>query len=171
VEPNPAAIAWYVEEAQRLLEDQQRRTESLRTRAGQIAGFGAAVFALIGGNAATILGGTEGFGRVATGAMLFAAAICLAVSVAVAIWGVTRSQPFGGLAADEIKVYTSGRFLAERDLWRVQVRALRAMETGIRQAQENDDAVAVAITISLYGFLTGLGFSLVLLGTLILELI
>jgi hypothetical protein len=171
VEPNPAAIAWYMEEAQRLLEDQQRRAESLRTRAGQIAGFGAAVFALIGGNAATILGAAEGFGRVATGAMLFAAAICLAASVAVAIWGVTRPQLFGSLAADEIKVYTSGHFLAEPDLWRVHVRALRAMETSIRRAQENDDAVSAAITISLYGFLTGLGFSLVLLGTLILELI
>jgi hypothetical protein len=40
VEPNPAAIAWYVEEAQRLLEEQQRRAESLRTRGGQLAGFG-----------------------------------------------------------------------------------------------------------------------------------
>ena len=44
--PNPEAIAWYVEEAQRLLEDQQRRAESLRTRGGQIAGFGAAVLAV-----------------------------------------------------------------------------------------------------------------------------
>lgn len=49
--PNPEAIAWYVEEAQRLLEDQQRWVESLRTRGGQIAGFGAAVLALIGSNA------------------------------------------------------------------------------------------------------------------------
>jgi hypothetical protein len=171
VEPNPAAIAWYVEEAQRLLEDQQRRAESLRARAGQIAGFGAAVFALIGGNAATILGATEGFGRVVAGAMLFASAVCLAVAVAVAIWGVTRPQPLGGLAADEIKVYTSGRFLAEPDLWRVHVRALRAMETSVRRAQESDDAVAVAITTSLYSFLLGLGFSLILLGTLIVELI
>jgi len=45
----------HVEEAQRLLEDQQRRAESLRTRGGQIAGFGAAVLALIGGNATSLL--------------------------------------------------------------------------------------------------------------------
>jgi hypothetical protein len=45
------------------------------------------------------------------------------------------------------------------------------METSVRRAQENDDAVAVAITNSLYSFLAGLGFSLILLGTLILELI
>lgn len=55
-EPNPEAIAWYVEEAQHLLEDQQRRAESLRTRGGQIAGFGATVLALIGGNASQLVG-------------------------------------------------------------------------------------------------------------------
>jgi hypothetical protein len=44
-----------VEEGQRLLEEQQRRAESLQTRAGQIAGFGAVLLALIGGNAAAIL--------------------------------------------------------------------------------------------------------------------
>jgi hypothetical protein len=37
--PDSEAIAWYVEERQRLLEDQQRRVESLQTRAAQIAGF------------------------------------------------------------------------------------------------------------------------------------
>ena len=31
---NSEAIAWYVEESQRLLEDRQRRAESLQTRAG-----------------------------------------------------------------------------------------------------------------------------------------
>jgi hypothetical protein len=55
ISPNPEAIAWYVEEAQRLLEDQQRRAESLRTRGGQVAGFGAVFLALIGGNATKIL--------------------------------------------------------------------------------------------------------------------
>ena len=62
--PNPEAIAWYVGEAQRLLEDQQRRAESLRTRGGQIAGFGAAVLALIGGNAGELLHGLDGAAHV-----------------------------------------------------------------------------------------------------------
>jgi hypothetical protein len=44
--PNSEAIAWYVEESQRLLEVQQRRAESLPTRAGQIAGFGAVLLAI-----------------------------------------------------------------------------------------------------------------------------
>jgi hypothetical protein len=82
-----------------------------------------------------------------------------------------KPRPFAVLAADESAIYASDRFLAEPDLWRVHGRALRAMETSVRRAQENDDAVAVAITNSLYSFLAGLGFSLILLGTLILELI
>jgi protein subunit release factor B len=61
--PNSEAIAWYVEESQRLLEEQQRRAESLQTRAGQIAGFGAVLLALIGRNAATILHELHGVAR------------------------------------------------------------------------------------------------------------
>lgn len=171
MEPNPAAIAWYVEEAQRLLEEQQRRAESLKTRGGQVAGFGAAVLALIGGNAATILGAAEGAVRGVIGLMLLLAVISLAVAVAVAIWGLLKPQPVAALAADEIRIYGSERFLAEPDLWRVHVRSLRALEGLARQAQREGDAAAAAIGISLHGFLIGLGFSLVSLGTLIFELI
>ena len=171
MEPNPDAIAWYVEEAQRLLEDQQRRAESLRTRGGQLAGFGAAVLALIGGNAATILSAATGSVRVVIALMLLLALISLAASVAVAIWGLMTPHPFASLAADEIKIYASERFLTEPELWRVHLRSLRALEGLTRQAQREGNAAATAIAISLHGFLLGLGFSLVLLGTLIFELI
>lgn len=171
MEPNPAAIAWYVEEAQRLLEDQQRRAESLRTRGGQVAGFSAAVLALIGGNAGTILGASEGSARLAIGAALLAAVVCLATAVAIAVWGVIKSRPFIAINADEIANYTSERFLGESDLWRVHLRSLRALETATRQAEEEGNAAAEAIERALYAFLTGLGFSLISLGTLIAELI
>jgi hypothetical protein len=171
VEPNPAAIAWYVEEAQRLLEEQQRRAESLRTRAGHLAGFGAAVLALVGGNGAQILEAAAGSARLAIGSALIVAVICLAAAVGVAIWGVIKPWPFATLAADEIALYTSDRFLAEPDLWRVQVRSLRTLEEVTREAQKDGNAAARAITVSLYSLLAGLGFSLVSLGTLIFELI
>ena len=170
-EPNAEATAWYVEEAQRLLEDQQRRAESLRARGGQLAGFGAAVLALIGGNAATILDATRGSVQVAIGLTLLLGVICLAAGVAVAIWGVMRPWPFAALAADEIRIYTSERFLSEPDLWRVHVRSLRALEGLARETQREGNVAAAAIAISLYAFLAGLGFSLISLGTLIVELI
>lgn len=169
VEPNPAAIMWYVQEAQRLLEDQQRHAESLRIRGGQIAGFGAAVLALIGGNAATIVEAVEGSGRLAIGVALLAAVLCLAVAVAVAIWGVIRPQSFAVIAADEIANYTSERFLNEHDVWRVHVRSLRALEVSARQTEEEGNAAARAIMTSLRAFLAGLAFSSISVGTLILE--
>ena len=169
--PNAEAIAWYVEEAQRLLEDQQRRAESLRTRGAQIAGFGAAVLALIAGNAATILEASEGSARVVIGSMLFASGVSLVAAVAIAIWGVMRPFPFAALGADEITVYRTERFLTESDLWRVHLRSLDALEKVTREAQEDANAATAAITTSLYALLIGLGFSLISLGTLIAELI
>lgn len=165
------AIAWYVEEAQRLLEEQQRRAELLRTRGGQIAGFGAALIALIGANVGTVLEVAAGSTRVVLGVMLLAAVICLAVAVVVAIWGVIKPQPFVSVAADEITIYASERFLTEPDLWRVHVRSLRALEEAAREAQEDGNAAAGAIMISLYALLGGLGLSLTSLATLILGLI
>jgi hypothetical protein len=170
-QPNAEAIAWYVEEAQRLLEDQQRRAESLRTRGGQLAGFGAAVLVLIGGNSATILQATEGTARVIIGLTLFAGAASLATAVAAAVWGVMRPRLIASLGADEITAYTSRRFLCEPDLWRVHLRSLHALEEMAREVQEDGDAVAAAIIASLYALFTGLGFSLISLGTLTFELI
>lgn len=170
-DPNPAAVAWYVEEAQRLLEDQQRRAESLRARGGQVAGFGAAVLALIGGNAGVILRATEGSARVAVGGALLAAAVCLVASVVIAIWGVIKPWTFATITAVEIANYRSDRFLYEPDLWRVHIRSLKALETATRQTEEEGNIAAKAIARALYVFLVGLAFSLISLGTLIVELI
>jgi hypothetical protein len=169
--PNAEAIAWYVEEAQRLLEDQQRRAESLRTRGGQVAGFGAVFLALIGGNAAKILETVDGYTGTATGLALLGASVCLAVSVVVAGVGVIKPQPFASISADEITNYLSDRFLSEPDLWRVHVRSLRALETATRNAQDGGNAAAKAINVSLYAFLAGLAFSVLAIGILIVELI
>jgi hypothetical protein len=171
VEPNPAAIAWYVEEAQRLLEDQQRRVESLRTRGAQVAGFGAAVLALTAGNVAVLLKASGGSTRIAIGGALFAAVICLAAAVGIAIWGVVGTRPLVSLAADEVAIYISDRFLCEPDLWRVHLRSLKALRKATREAQEVENNAATAMRISLYALLLGLGFSLISLGTLIFELI
>jgi hypothetical protein len=169
--PNKEAIAWYVEEAQRLLEDQQRRAESLRTRGGQVAGFGAVFIALIGSNAAKILESVHGCPQVWIGLTLIGASLCLVVSVAVAVVGVIKPQPFASISADEITNYLSDRFLSEPDLWRVHVRSLRALEQATRDAQEGGNAAVRAINVSLYAFLAGLAFSLVAIATLITELI
>ena len=171
MEPNPAAIAWYVEEAQRLLEDQQRRAESLRTRGGQVAGFAAVLLALIGGNAAKILEAVDGGGETLIGLALIGAAGLLAVSVGVAVVGVVMPRPFVTISAAEITNYLTDRFLNEPDLWRVHIRSLRALEIATKDAQAGGNAAVKAIGVSLYAFLAGLAFSVFAIGTLIVELI
>jgi hypothetical protein len=168
---NPEAIAWYVEEAQRLLEDQQRRAESLRTRGGQLAGFGAVFLALIGSNAAKILHESHGCDRTEIAVALIIAGLCLVASVAVAVIGVIKPQSYAAISADEITNYLSDRFLTESDLWRVHVRSLRALEVATKDAQNGGNAAARAINFSQYAFLAGLGFSVLAIGILIVELV
>jgi hypothetical protein len=170
-EANPEAIAWYVEEAQRLLEDQQRRAESLRTRGGQVAGFGAVFLAVIGGNATTILEAVDGGVGAVIGSALIAASLCLTASVAVAIVGVIKPQSYATISAEEIANYLSDRFRNEPELWRVHVRSLRALRTATKDAQEGGNAAARAINLSLFAFLAGLAFSVIAVSTLIVELI
>jgi hypothetical protein len=169
--PNPEAIAWYVEEAQRLLEDQQRRAESLRTRGGQVAGFAAAVLALIGGNANDLVASLDGVARVVADVCLLAAAFCLAAAVMIAIWGALRPRAFAGISAEEIVTYTSDPFLTEVDLWRVHVRSLYAIYHATADAEETSSLAVKAVERSFVAFLMGLGFSLLAIATLLVELI
>ena len=170
-EPNPEAIAWYVEEAQRLLEDQQRRAESLRTRGGQVAGFGAAVLALIGGNTISVLEALDGEVRVVVGGALGAAALCLAMAVAVAVWGALRPKVFAAISSEEVAVYTGERFLTEPNLWRVHIRVLHTLSKATIITQRAGDSAERAIEWSLRAFLAGLAFSLLAIATLLMELI
>ena len=116
----------------------------MQTRAGQIAGFGAVLLALIGGNAATILDQSQGGSRAAVAAMLIGAALCLAVSVAVAVVGVSRTQSYAEISADEIANYLTEPFLDAPELWRVQVRSLRTINEVIEDAQKRaNDATEI----------------------------
>lgn len=136
-----------------------------------MAGFGAVFLALIGGNAVKILEAVDGCAGVLIGATLIAASLCLAASVAVAVVGVIKPQSFASISADEITNYLSDRFLSEPDLWRVHVRSLRGLEEATRDAQDGGNAAAKAINVSLYAFLAGLAFSVLAIGTLVVELI
>jgi hypothetical protein len=168
---NSEAIAWYVEEAQRLLEEQQRRVESLRTRGGQIAGFGALFLALVGGNAARILGEAHGGAKAVIAATLVISSLCLIASVAAAVIGANKSGSYSTVGADEIANFLTRPFLDAPELWRVQVRSLRALEAAAENAQKGGDDALKSIAVSLYTFLVGLGFAVASVGILIGELI
>jgi len=168
---NSEVIAWYVEESQRLLEDQQRRAESLRTRGGQIAGFGALLLAVIGGNATRILGESHGAARTGIAVMLIAATLCLAVSIAVSVIGVNRPRSYATISSEEIANYLTNSFLDAPELWPVHVRSLRSLKKAAEDAQEGGNDALKSITVSLYAFLVGLAFTVVAVAILTVELI
>ena len=168
---NVEAIAWYVEEGRRLLEEQQRRAESLQTRAGQIAGFGAVLLALVGGNAVEILHEVHGIGGTGIAVLSIGATLSLSVSVALAAIGASRSQSHAAISADEIANYLTDPFLDAPDLWRVHVRSLRTLKKATADAQKRENAALKWITTSLYAFLVGLASAVVVLALLIVELV
>jgi hypothetical protein len=169
--PNPAAIAWYVEQSQRLLEDQQRRAESLRTRGGQLAGFGAAVLAVVGSNARSFLKAADGCTEAVIAAGLLGAVTALAISVAIAVLGAVKPRTFAAISAAEVANYTTHRFLNEPDVWRVHVRTLKALHEATTIAQEAGNGAAAAINHGLQFFLIGLAATFVAVAALIIGLI
>jgi predicted PurR-regulated permease PerM len=104
-------------------------------------------------------------------ATLIIAALCLAASVAVAVKGVSSQGANLSVSTNEITNYLTAPFLDAPELWRVQVRALRAMEAAAEFTQKRADDALKSITVSLYAFLVGLGFAVVSVGFLIVELI
>lgn len=125
-EPNPEAIAWYVAQAEAALGDLQVRVQAIRSRAGQLAGFAAAVIVLVGGNADRIVGGLVGAPRIVAGVALLAATALFVASIGSAVFSIPlRSQSIFDVSGREVANYATARFTHEPDLWRVHVRTIR----------------------------------------------
>lgn len=86
------------------------------------------------------------------------AAFCLAVAVAVAIWGTLKPKAFAAISAEETGNFASQRFLSEADLWRVHVRSLHALDHATANAQDAVNSGARAVEKSFWAFLVGLAF-------------
>lgn len=92
MDPNPEAIAWYVEKSERLLDDLRARVLSLRTRGGQLAGFSGAVLALAGANAESVLDALHGVARGVAGASLLVGSLFLIAALGAALRGTLLPQ-------------------------------------------------------------------------------
>jgi hypothetical protein len=169
VEPNPEAIAWYVQKSERLLEDLRARVLAQRARGGQLAGFSGAVLALVGANAESVLDALHGLGRDAAGASLLLGSLLLIASLVAALRGTLLPQPVSDISAAEVANYTSERFIHEPDLWRVHVRAIHALLASIESMTWHIDSAARIVEMAEYFFLSGLFTVGVAFATLIVQ--
>lgn len=168
--PNPEAIAWYVLQAETLLDDLRGRVQSLRSRAGQLAGFAAAVVALVGGNADRILNTLNGVPRDIAGIALLTATILLIAALVSAILGAPfRPQLVSDISAHEIANYTTKRFTHEQDLWRVHIRTINGLLLSIDWTTRTGDKAVAALRWAGLLFLAGLLAAGLALGILIVE--
>jgi hypothetical protein len=166
VEPNPAAIAWYVQRAEGLLDDLRDRVQSLRARGGQIAGFSGAVIALVGANAESMLDAVDHAARAAVGLSLLAGTIMLIAAFVTALQGALLPRSVSDISAKEVANYITQRFTHEPDLWRVQVRTIRGLIESIASTTRQGDKAARALMWAGHLFLGGLsavGAALVIL--------
>jgi cytochrome c biogenesis factor len=169
VDPNPEAIAWYVEKSEGLLSDLRARVLALRSRGGQLAGFSGAVLALIGANAESILDALHGTARGAAGVSLLAGSLLLVASLATALRGTLLPQPVSDISAKEVANYTSARFTNEPDLWRVHLRAIQSLLAAIVSMTEHVDSAARFVERAEYFFFAGLFTVGAAFATLIVE--
>lgn len=167
---NPEAIAWYVQRSEDLLDDLRERVHSHRIRGGQLAGFSGAVLALAGANVSSVLGSLDGIARDGAGACLLIGLLLLIASLVTVLGGTLAPQLLSDISAKEVSNYASERFTHEPDLWRVQVRTLRAIIRVIESTTLQGDNVAYAVRKAEYLFLTGLFSVAVALCTLIVVM-
>ena len=146
------------------------RVHSLRVRAGQVAGFSAAVIALVGSNAERILSTLDGASRGIAGLALLSGMILLVTSLARSILGVPfRPQAVADVSAREIANYVTERFTHEPDLWRIHVRTIAGLLGSIDSTTQMVDRAAATLRAAGLLFLTGLLGVAVALGILIVE--
>jgi hypothetical protein len=156
VAPNPEAIAWYLKRSEDLLGDHRERVESLRSRGGQVAGFSAALLALAGANANTILVALHGPARGCAGVSLLAGALLLIGASVTALRGALLPRFVFDLSTEEVANYATDRFVQESDLWRVHLRTIHALIQSIELTTRLGDKAAQALRRAERFFFAGL---------------
>jgi hypothetical protein len=132
----------------------QGRVQSLRLRAGQLAGFAAAVVALVGGNANRILGPLSGAPRDIAGITLLAATILLVLAMGSTILGAPfRPQLVSDISGREIANYATTRFTHEPDLWRIHIRTIKGLLISIDNTTKAGDRAVATLRRASFFFL------------------
>jgi uncharacterized membrane protein YjfL (UPF0719 family) len=162
-------VAWNAANSLNVLEDQQRRAESLQTRAGQIAGFAGAAVALGAPLAGEVLMCLQGTNLVVAAATYFIGTACLALTIFCSVFFVMRPRMHYGIQASEIKRYaTEEPFMTQRPA-AVQIRTMKSIYKVVKRYEENNEIKANWLTRSAAFFLAGLLLTIAVVITIAIE--
>jgi hypothetical protein len=94
--------------------------------------------------------------RQVVGSLLLSGALLLVGAFFFALRGTAVAEGLSDISAKEAANYPSDRFAHEPDLWRVQLRTMRALLVSIDDATSQGDAVAATVAVASRCFLAGL---------------
>jgi hypothetical protein len=167
-QPNPAAIAWYLKRSERLLDELREEAQSLLLRASQLAGFSGAVLTLVGANATSILATLHSAVRNVAGVALLIGSFALIAAFVTALSGSSVRGGVADVSARDAAGYLLPRFTCEPDLWRVQLRAIKALVTAIDMTTQQVDVIDRAVVWAGRFLLLGLAAVATALGILVI---
>jgi len=153
---NPKSVEWITSNATALLDDQQRRAESLQTRAAQIAGFAGATVALGAPLARQALGSLDGCAQTVTAILYFAGTGALALTILLSVLFVLRPRRHYAIGASEIQKYTTDSRFVTQDPSEIQFRTTKAIYKAVKRYEVVNKTKATLLTATAILFLFGL---------------
>ena len=153
---NAQSVDWITANATAILDDQQRRSESLQTRAAQVAGFAGATVALSGPLAHRALKDFSGVLEAIAAVCYFGGTIALAAAIVVSVVWVLRPVNHLALGAAEVGHYVEDPRFRTQSPAEIQIRTLKALRKGVERYERVNRTKAACLKISAGMFLLGL---------------
>jgi hypothetical protein len=155
-EPNPETVKVLLDGVQRMLDDEDRRGESLNTRGAAIAGLLGVVIALAGSLRVTRFAGS-GYHAVAA-VLTSGALVSFLAALGVIGWGVLLPAGAKAVAMEDVEQFPNWRFVGQAPMM-VTGYLLRGAVGTLRRDRERNDRKAVSLRWGYIGM--GLGLLLV----------
>lgn len=152
----PESVGWITSNALTLLEDQQRRAESLQTRAAQVAGFAGATVALGAPLGKTALGHLDGVDQTVTAILYFAGALALALTIIFSVVFVLIPVRHYAIPASEIGHYINDSRFVTQSPAEIQFRTLKSIRPAAERYETVNATKATWLKVSAILFLIGL---------------
>jgi hypothetical protein len=142
--------------ALQFLADQQRRAESLQTRAGQIAGFAGATVALGAPLGARAFKQLDGLDELIVAGLYFGGSCALGLTVFLSVVFVLRPVRHYAIAASEIDNYLEDRRFVTQSPAAIRFRTLRSIGPAVARYEVVNETKAFWLKVSAGLFLAGL---------------